>query len=163
MQFLGDKDKSQSIAQESFIKLWVNRDKIQKINGIKSFLYTAAKSECLNLLRHRKVVKKYQNEILNRKENQLNIEVLNSLNFDTVLLDELEAKIEQSINELPEKCRLVFNKSRKEHKKNKEISEELGISIKAVEANMTRALKSLKLKLSHYATSGAAGIFILIY
>jgi len=159
IQYVGDQDTSNSIAQEAFIKLWVNRKKINKINGIKSFLYTAAKSECLNLLRHHKIVKKYKNQVLEEKENQLNLEILNSFECDCMSLIELEEKIEKSIEELPEKCKLVFNKSRKENKKNREISEELGISVKAVEADITRALKYLKIKLSHHYPGGVAGLF----
>ena len=150
MQFLGDEDKSRSIAQEAFIKLWQNREKVQKLNGIKAFLYTSAKSNCLNIIRHKKVVDKYSSQQLQQRENQLNLEVLNSLEFDTMSFTELEKLIEKSINALPEKCKLIFRKRRIENKKNKEIAEELGISIKAVEANMTRALKILKVNLANY-------------
>ena len=44
-QFIGDKDQAQSLAQEAFIKLWLNLKKVETVNGIHSFLYTAAKSE----------------------------------------------------------------------------------------------------------------------
>ncbi len=150
MQFLGDEDKSKSVAQEAFIKLWQNREKVQKVNGIRAFLYTSAKSDCLNIIRHQKVVTKYSNTRLQERENQLNQDVLNSLNFDSLNFSELETLIDKAIAELPEKCKIVFLKRRRENKKNKEIAEELGITVKAVEANMTRALKELKSKLSHY-------------
>jgi RNA polymerase sigma-70 factor (ECF subfamily) len=84
------------------------------------------------------------------KEGELNREILDSFDFDQLELNELEKIINQSISELPEKCRLVFMLSRFEGKKNSEIAEELDISITAVEANMTRALKSLKVKLAEY-------------
>ncbi|MDO5977446.1 RNA polymerase sigma-70 factor [Flavivirga spongiicola] len=150
MQFLGDEDKSRSIAQEAFIKLWQNREKVKKTNGIKAFLYTSAKSDCLNIIRHNKVVYKYNNRQLQERENQINLEVLNSLEFDAMSFTELERLIEKSIDALPEKCKLIFRKRRNENKKNKEIAEELGISVKAVEANMTRALKILKVNLANY-------------
>ncbi|GET28983.1 RNA polymerase sigma-70 factor [Prolixibacter sp. SD074] len=149
-QFLNDLDRAQSLAQEAFIHLWLNREKIETLNGIRSFLYTYAKSSCLNDLRHRKVVSKYQDKHLQAKEEQLNIEVLESFDFHSLELSELEALIKQSIDELPEKCRLVFLMSRMEGKKNKEIAEELDISVKSVEANITRALKTLKTNLSEY-------------
>jgi len=66
------------------------------------------------------------------------------------MLAELEELIEGSVNELPDKCKQVFKMRRVDFKKNKEIAAELNISIKAVEANMTRALKHLKNKLSDY-------------
>ncbi|RAJ11455.1 RNA polymerase sigma-70 factor [Arenibacter echinorum] len=150
IQFIRDKDKAGSIAQDAFIKLWENREKVQKINGIRSFLYTSVKTDCLNLIRHNKVVRKYESKLLHERESSLHTEILNSLNFDSVTFSELESLIEKSIEELPDKCKLVFVKKRFENKKNKEIADELGITLKAVEANITRATKFLKLRLSHY-------------
>lgn len=160
MQFIGDEDKAKSVSQEAFIKLWLNRKKVQKVNGIKSFLYTSAKTDCLNLIRHKEVVKKYKNFQLQEKEDELNLEILNSLNFDSLSFSELEKQIEKSIAELSERCQLVFIKSRRENKKNKEIAKELGISVKAVEANITKALKFLKLRLSDYLPAILAAVIM---
>jgi len=150
VQFIGDEDKARSVAQDAFIKLWENREKVQKINGVKAFLYRSAKTDCLNLLRHHKVVQKYRSKTLHERERSLHIEILNSMQFDSVTLSELELHIDKSIEELPNKCKQVFLKKRLENKKNIEIAEELGITIKAVEANITRATKFLKLRLSNY-------------
>ena len=149
-EFIHDRDKAKSIAQEAFLKLWINKEKVQKINGIKAFLYTSAKSDCLNLFRHKKVVNRYLDSSLRKREESLNMEVLNAMRFDTVMFSELEELIKVSIDELPDKCRQVFIMRRMDYKKNKEIAEELNISVKAVEANMTRALKYLKKRLSDY-------------
>lgn len=149
-QFIGDKDQAQSLAQEAFVKLWLNLEKIETVNGIHSFLYTAAKTDCLNYIRHKKVIGKYQDKQLQLKEGELNREILESFDFDQLELLELEKMIIQSINELPEKCRLVFVLSRMEGKKNCEIATQLNITVKSVEANMTRALKTLRLKLAEY-------------
>lgn len=150
IQFVGDNDKAQSIAQEAFIKLWLNRKKVEKYSGILSFLYTAAKSECLNFLRRKSVTSKYENQQLQIMEDELNREVLSSFDFNSFEVSELEKLIHKSIEDLPEKCKLVFIKSRLEDKTNKEIAKELNISVKAVEANMTRALKFLKERLGNY-------------
>ena len=95
-EFIKDRDKAKSIAQEAFLKLWLNKEKVQKLNGIKAFLYTSAKSDCLNLFRHKKVVNKYLNTSLRKREESLNISVLNAMNFDTVMLTELETLIDLS-------------------------------------------------------------------
>ena len=75
-------------------------------------------------------------------------------------LTELENLINQAISELPEKCRIVFMKSCIDGKKNSEIASELNISIKSVEADMTRALKTLKSKLSDYIPSILVSVII---
>lgn len=149
-QFVSDHDKAKNLAQEAFINLWLNREKIETLQGIRSFLYTYSKSGCLNYIRHQKVVSKYEDRLLLQKEGEINREVLESFDFNSLEFTELETLIQQAISDLPEKCRQVFILSRFEGKMNKEISDELNISVKAVEANMTRALKTLRLKLSEY-------------
>ncbi|HBL78330.1 MAG: hypothetical protein A2W90_16265 [Bacteroidetes bacterium GWF2_42_66] len=149
-QFVNDRERAKNQAQEAFINLWLNREKIATFNGIRSFLYTYAKSACLNYIRHEKVVSKYSDKQLQQKENLLNREVLESFDFNSLEFSELEELILRSIDELPEKCRQVFVMSRFDGKTNREIAEELGISVKSVEANMTRALKALKSNLSDY-------------
>lgn len=149
-QFISDLDKANSLTQEVFLNLWLNREKIETLNGIRAFLYTFAKSSCLNYIRHRKIVSKYEDKHLQDREEELNREVLESFDFNSLDFSELEGLIQLTINDLPEKCRQVFIMSRFEGKMNKEISEELNISVKAVEANITRALKTLKSRLSEY-------------
>ncbi len=158
-QFVNDIDQAKSIAQDAFIKLWQNREKVQTPGGIKSFLYTSAKTDCLNYLRHEKVVRKHVKDSLQEKEGNLGIETLESISFDSLEFSELDELIQKTIDELPEKCRLVFTKSRFENKKNQEIAEELGIAVKSVEANMTRALKVFRKTLSDYQFI----FFILFY
>lgn len=149
-QFIGDKDQSKSLSQEAFVKLWINRGKIESVNGIRSFLYTSAKTDCLNYIRHRKVISNYEDKCLQVKEEQLNREILESFDFDQLEFMELEKMINQAISKLSEKCRIVLMMSRIDGKKNIEIATELNISIKSVEAHMTRALKILKVKLAEY-------------
>lgn len=148
--FINDWDKSKSLAQEVFLNLWLNHEKVETLHGIRAFLYTFARSSCLNYIRHRKVISKYEDKQLQAKEDELNREVLESYDFDSLEFVELEDLVQKAINDLPEKCRQVFIKSRFDGKMNKEISEELNISEKTVEAHMTRALRTLKLRLSEY-------------
>lgn len=158
IQFIYDKDEAENLAQEAFLHLWQNRETVESINGIQSFLYTYAKSKCLNMIRHNKVKDKFKSDVLNQKERELDIEILNSVQFDTLELTELERLIQESISDLPPKTREVFIKKRFENKKNAEIAEEMQVTLKAVEAHMTKALKILKTKLSDYLFL----IFILI-
>ncbi|WP_166383261.1 RNA polymerase sigma-70 factor [Polaribacter sp. 11A2H] len=150
IQFIYDKPQSSSITQEAFLNLWLNRSKIEKINGIESFLYTYAKSKCLNAIRHNKVKERFKSKTLNDKERALDLDVLNAINFDSLTLMELENLISKSIEDLPEKTRIIFVKKRFESKKNQEIADELNITLKTVEAHMTKALKILRVKLSDY-------------
>lgn len=150
LPFLNDTDKSRSVAQEAFIHLWTSRQKIESEKGIKPFLFTFAKSQCLNILRHEKIVRNYRNKSLENQESQLNIEILTSMHFDAITFHELENRINTYIENLPEPTRTVFIKKRVENLKNNEVAELLNLSIKSVEAHMTKALKYLKFQLADY-------------
>ncbi|MBD0830859.1 RNA polymerase sigma-70 factor [Aestuariibaculum sediminum] len=160
MQFIYDEEESKNITQEAFLNLWINRSKINLPTGINSFLYTYAKSKCLNLLRSKKIREKYKNETLNKRESLLNQEVLNSFDFDSMDFSELEQIIHESIENLPKKTKEIFIKKRFENKKNKEIAHELDVSLKTVESHMTKALKALKTNLSPYFPSVLISIIL---
>ncbi|AHW58850.1 RNA polymerase sigma-70 factor, ECF subfamily [Draconibacterium orientale] len=147
LQFIPDREEAKNIAQQSFVKLWLNREEVNTINGICAFLYTAAKTECLNFLRHEKYKSEYQKNTLKIKENLLNRQILESFHFNKLEYQELEGMIQLALEKLPERCRIVFEKSRFEGKKNREIADELGIAIKSVESNITRAIKILRKEL----------------
>jgi RNA polymerase sigma-70 factor (ECF subfamily) len=163
VEFVSDVEDAKEITQESFINLWLNKEHIETTNGIKSFLYTYAKSKSLNHIRHNKVKEKYKNKTLNDQEKLLNIQVLNALDFDTLSLSELETLILKSIEELPNKTKEIFVKKRFQNKKNKEIAEELDLTVKTVEAHITKALKVLKTKLSIYLPSILITLILYTY
>lgn len=71
---------------------------------------------------------------------------------------ETEAAIQNALGKLPEKCREVFELSRFEGLKYKNIAEQLGISIKTVEKQMGKALKTLRVELAEFL----GVVFILI-
>ncbi len=148
--FINDLEKARNHAQEAFIHLWLNREKIKTQNGIVSFLYTYAKSDCLDDLRHLKVKYRYENKILQVRENLIARQTLDSMDFNSLEFSELERLINDSVEKLPDKCKQIFIMSRVEGKKNQEIALELDISVKSVEANITKALKLLKIDLSEY-------------
>lgn len=139
-----DIDVARGIVQEVFVNLWEKRDTIKKDRSPKSYLGTAVRNRCLNYLRDNK---KFDAGILE-------IEGLgNNHSYeeqDHLVTEELRAKIEDAMNSLPEKCRKVFLMSRTENKKYQEIAEELNISVKTVEVQMSKALKKMRDKLAEY-------------
>ncbi|MFC5682431.1 RNA polymerase sigma-70 factor [Flavobacterium sp. MAHUQ-51] len=150
ISFIYDVEEAENIVQEAFLNLWEKRGQVESVNGIQSFLFTYAKSKCLNAIRHNKVKDRFKSQILNEKERALDLEILNSLPLDELEFKELEKVIENSIKQLPLTTQKVFIQKRFENKKNAEIAEEMNISIKTVEAHMTKALKLLKEGLSDY-------------
>lgn len=142
MKFTGDLDASKNLVHEVFIQVWDKFDTLPEGTNYKSYCYTAVRNRCLNYIRDRKKFVMIENV----PENQLT--ELNS----TIETSELAQKIEQAIASLPEKCRMVFEMNRIEGLKYSEIAGKMNISLKTVEAQMSKALAVMKERLSDFLT-----------
>ena len=142
--------ESKNLVQDAFISMWDKKPQFINESQLQSYLYTNVKNNCLMFLRHEKVKKKYKSEAAFQKQNISYTEALSGLDTSTVTFREIETIIEKTLSELPARCREVFVLSRMEGKKNKEVAEALNISVKAVEAQITKALKTLRVSLKDY-------------
>jgi len=144
MRFIDDRDDAEEIVQDIIFKLWQQKELLESIKSLKAYLFRSVHNRCLNFIKHELHKEKYIDKAWGELK-KIELE-----NFEDMQNRELEEKLNNAIHALPERCREVFLLSRFEGKKNKEISEQLGISVKAVEANITRALVSVREKLKSY-------------
>lgn len=150
-----NKQISEDIVQDVFVKIWKNREKLEIKVSLRSYLYTSA------------IYKTY--DYFRKNKSAITVDLLENFNErvqtsnpETKLMDkELEEYIETVISELPEKCRVVFNLSRKGDLSHKEIAAKLNISTRTVEGHITKALKILRGSLSTVATTSY--IMFLLY
>jgi len=145
-KYVKDLEAAREIVQESFIQLWEKRDTLDTSRNIKSYLATSIRNKCLNYLRDNK---KFNAHIL-QLENLLELTV--EPEHDVLVEKELHNAIQLALDELPEKCREVFVLNRYDNLRYKEIADKLGISVKTVEAQMSKALQHLRIKLAVYLT-----------
>lgn len=138
----GNPRMAEDIAQQAFIKLWDNKDKLEvQESKLKKYLFKIAYNQFIDSKRKRK--KEF--ELLENLKQQAYLELVET---DAVLFEERLKKVEEEIENLPEQCKKVFIMNKKEGLKYKEISEKLHISIKTVEVHMTKALKRLRAQLT---------------
>ncbi len=135
---------TEDIVQEVFVTIWNRRDSLDFNDNISSYLLKTAKSKCIDYIRHKAAVKKYQKECAIR---QTSLEQIPDYNLSE---SQLSALLQEAVDTLPPRCREVFVKSRFENKKNKEISEEMNISESTVENQMTIAIKRISSYLKDY-------------
>lgn len=147
--YLKDNDESKGVVQEAFVKLWEIRFKLNPDSNIPNFLFTLVKHACLNILKRRQVLLKHHEKI-KLMEMHYQYESLARMGSDYLDFNELKEKIDMAIQHLPTQCRIVFEMSRYEDLKNREIAERLGITQKTVEAHLTKALKKLRNNLKEY-------------
>lgn len=149
---LKDGDMAEEMVQNMFLKFWEKRELLQIKSSIKAYLYKCTHNDCLNYIKHQKIKTKYIEFAMYTSNDQ------HEPASAKAELTELEQKLSDALNELPEHCRTIFQMSRFEELKYKEIANELGISIKTVENQMGKALKILRIKLADFITVIIPGI-----
>jgi len=146
MRFLRNTEDSEEIVQGIIHKLWENRDSLHEIQSLKSYLYRAVHNRCLNQIKFNRRTDDFKDSAL--KE----LKKIEQDQTEEIYKTDLTEHINNAIELLPDRCREVFTLSRFKGLKNKEIASDLGISIKAVEANISRALVSLRKNLKEFLT-----------
>lgn len=137
---LQSKEVSEELVQDLFTSLWVNRNTLNIHTSVAGYLFTSVRYLVLGQIQKEMVRANYKESLsLNRVDNSTE---------ETVLLNDLVANLNVAVDQLPVKCKSVFELSRKEYKSNKEIAAELGISEKTVENQLNKALKRLRLGLN---------------
>ncbi len=141
-KYIPDLDTSKEIVHSIFISIWEKREEFDFEKSAKSYLFTSVYNRCMNYIRDQK---KFVDS-----ENSNIILVQGSINNDHLEAAELEDRIWRAINTLPEKCREIFVLNRFEDKKYADIADQLNISVKTVESQMSKALRVLREHLKDY-------------
>ena len=138
----GDMDEAEDLVQQAFVKLWEQHARLEVSWSLKSYLYKTVHNACLNRLRSRKVQSKYLDF------NAQQLDTMHTLPDDTS--PELLERFQRAMDALPPQCRHIFELSRFETLKYREIADQLGISIKTVETQMGKALRVMRTQLADY-------------
>lgn len=134
-----DQSIAEDMAQEVFMEIWKKRDQLEFRTSVGAYLRRAVTNRALNYIRAQRM--DFDSEDAASQLQSKDISSVRNLE-----LEDLQSLIDESIEDLPEKCRLVFAMSRFEEMKYAEIAESLNISIKTVENHISKALKMLKMR-----------------
>lgn len=143
MKYVPDLDAAKDIVHGVFLNLWERRNQTKADASLKSYLFTSVYNRSLNYVRDHK---KFRQGLLS------DVDLESSEDDVTAGIEagELESRITLALDLLPEKCRQVFTLNRFEGLKYKEIAAKLNISLKTVEAQMSKALRVLRTELVDY-------------
>jgi len=139
---LKDEVMGEEMVQQVFLKLWESGGMAQINGSVTGYLYRAVHNACLNHIKHQKVKQAYHHYVTTQQQHAATVE--------TLTVKELQVRIDQALNDLPEQCRTIFQMSRFEQLKYQEIADRLQLSVKTVENQMGKALRILREKLSDY-------------
>ena len=142
IRILKDEHLAEDITQDVFLELWKKREERQINIALKAYLRRSVMNRCLNHIRDQKMA--FDDE---EKLPEWPSTASNALsNLET---GELEQTLQKAIDDLPERCRIIFTLSRFEELKYQEIADQLHISIKTVENQMSKALRVIRLALEN--------------
>ncbi|MBK8704842.1 MAG: RNA polymerase sigma-70 factor [Saprospiraceae bacterium] len=136
-------DVAEDIIQELFADLWRKREQLEFTGSIQGYLRRAAVNKTLNFIRDNKFRFEEEEQIAQMPSNHSPAGAL-------VEMTELQEAIDKAVDALPERCRIVFALSRFEQFSHQEIAQQLGISVKTVENQITKALRILRDELEPY-------------
>ena len=161
---LGSSEIARDIIQEVFLNLWEKKDSINITSSLKSFLYSTVYNACIDYIRRKQTEQKYADTY------KMQLAAIEHTYYDKVVEKEqllinqaIQNQINKAIENLPEQCRIIFKMSRFENFKNYEIAEKLNLSIRTVDTQIYRALKSLREQLKDtYSFYKSLHSFLLI-
>jgi RNA polymerase sigma-70 factor (ECF subfamily) len=150
--YLRDRVVAEDIFIEAMMQYWEKRQELPLDTNVPAYILTTIKNKALNHLRHLDIKLEAETEMFNHQTRELDFRISSLESCDPIELfsDEMNSIIQKTMNELDEQTKRIFYKSRYENKTNREIAEELGISIKTVEFHITKALKLFRARLKDY-------------
>lgn len=135
---VNDDAVAQDILHDLFYSLWKNHQRVGQIKSLPAYLFSSCRYLVMAHFQQAYLLDKNQN--IENLQQLASTESIEDQLFNRQLLDTISAEVEN----LPERCKLIFKMSREEHKTNKEIAKELNISESTVENQINKALKKIK-------------------
>ena len=151
--YIHKREEAEEIVGDVFVKTWMNRGSMQYVERPDTYLFVAVKNQSLNYL------KKYSSIHVVEVDNENDVNLIDTSNPQIQLeKKELQFYLDQSINSLPQQCRIIFKLIKEDGLKYKEVAEILNISPRTVQTQLVRAMQKLSLCLSGYVQQPARNI-----
>lgn len=149
-EYVGNVEDAENLVQDTFVYLWNNSTSLDTVVNLKAFLFVLIKNRSIDFLRQQLRKGRTSYYLLETMEYELNLEALEAVDENLVLDTDLEQRIHEAIQSLPEKCQEIFILSRVEGLKYSEIAEKLHLSISTVDNQIGIALKKLRVQLKDF-------------
>ncbi|WP_460764864.1 RNA polymerase sigma-70 factor [Niabella terrae] len=143
---LGDHEVAEEMAADVLLKIWIRRDQMALIKDLKLYLFKATRNACLNYLDSRRLRNDRLTDGLCEQQQQ---QQCGSPESDFIY-SEMHRYMQHAVEQLPEKCRLVFRLIREYGLTHEQVTAVMGISRNTTETHMRLALRKLKTALDHY-------------
>ncbi len=144
----GDTESAEEIVEELFYTLWKNREQLEILQSVKRYLDRAVRNEAIQYCEHQDVKERYQTFVQTEKESETSIDPHWQMEYK-----ELQTLVQRILNKLPDRRKRIFTMHRMQGMKYAEIALALSLSVKTVEAEMTKVLRTLRVEIDNYIQS----------
>ncbi len=150
--YVRDRHIAEDFVSESFMAYWENRAYLDVQTNPKVYILSVLKNKCLNYLHHLQVRRRAVDELADHSEwlMSVNINALEACSPDLIFSKEIQQIVDNTIDKMPEKTRLVFILSRNQNLTNKEIAFHMNLNVKSVEYHISKALSTLRISLKDF-------------
>jgi len=132
------KETAEEIVSDVFLKIWIKRKSLVKIQNKHLYFYICTKNIAINRL-----IKDKKNQVFSLDECVVEIRSVYFNPEQLMITAEMVKRIQHVINQLPPKCQMIFKLVKEDGLKYKEVAELLGLSVKTVENQMTIAFRKM--------------------
>jgi RNA polymerase sigma-70 factor (family 1) len=132
-------EMAEEVVEDVFVKLWSNRLQLLSIQNLAVYLYVAVKNRSLN------AISKKTEAVMRSPFDDPDIEIGHTSidPYSLMVSSELTRQMNQAIETLPPRCKLVFKLVREDGLSYKEVSEILGIAVNTIDVQMAIAVKKI--------------------
>lgn len=143
-KYIGDHQYAEDVVQDFFVTLYFESPKLEIRSSLKSYFYVSIRNRCIDWHKHQQAIGKYREAILKKNEEK------EYPTEEMVVESELRAAIEKGMEKLPDRCREIFTMSRIKGFTNQEIADQLNLSKRTVELQISNALRILRSELTDF-------------
>jgi RNA polymerase sigma-70 factor (ECF subfamily) len=139
-ELLGSSSQAEEMIQQTFLNIWLKRDKLREVEHPRAYIFRIAANECYMILRKKILARNYLQQLPEQNESDEHP-------IAHLSLQEVQGLIGEAVTQLPQTQRQIFCLSREQQLSVKEIAEKLELSPQTVKNNLTKALKQIRLHL----------------
>lgn len=163
-KYITDDLEAEDVVQDCFVRLYEQRKHIIH-DSVSSLLFTMVRNQCLNYLKHQVLVHGFQHDELHRKYEAEQLYALDMKGSadEPLIIEELKAQLQRIMDQLPQRSQEIFYLSRQKGLKNKEIAEQLGISVKVVEKHISKVLAAFRENIRQNPDFDSITLILLYY
>jgi RNA polymerase sigma-70 factor (family 1) len=146
--YLKSNELAEEVVEDVLFQVWSSKYKLESINNLRVYIFTAVRNRCFTQLARQK---REQSLFLNTSDYKENLYFNHNINPESMMVtSELSKFIREIVDDLPPRCRQIYKMIREDGLRNKDVAEQLNISVNTIDVQLAIAIKKLSKAIQLY-------------